>query len=113
MKEKASIGVIIGNRDFFPDKLVSEARQDILAQFDKLGLKAILLDESDSKLGGVETFSDARKCAALFSKHADEITGILVADPDPTDPTTGSVPQPERPTHRRMPTRMPGAGEQR
>ena len=82
MKGNSSIGVIIGNRDFFPDTLVSEARKDILAQFDKLGLQAILLDESDSKLGGVETFSDARKCAALFSKHAQEITGILVILPN-------------------------------
>ncbi|HEV9038032.1 MAG TPA: L-fucose/L-arabinose isomerase family protein [Puia sp.] len=82
MNEKVSIGVIIGNRDFFPDKLVSEARRDILGQFDKLGLNAILPEESDTKLGGVETFADARKCAALFSKHADTIVGILVILPN-------------------------------
>lgn len=82
MKEKASLGVIIGNRDFFPDKLVSEARADVLAQFEKLGLTAILLDESDSKLGGVETFGDARKCAALFAEHAADIVGILVILPN-------------------------------
>jgi len=82
MKEKISLGVIIGNRDFFPDKLVSEARADVLAQFEKLGLNAVLLDESDSKLGGVETFGDARKCAALFSKHAADIVGILVILPN-------------------------------
>lgn len=82
MKEKASLGVIIGNRDFFPDKLVSEARADILTQFDKLGLNAILLEESDTKLGGVETFADVRKCAALFSKHAADIVGILVILPN-------------------------------
>jgi L-fucose isomerase-like protein len=82
MKEKACLGVIIGNRDFFPDKLVSEARQDITELFGKLNLKYIMLDEADTKLGGVETFSDARKCAALFSKHADEITGVLVVLPN-------------------------------
>ena len=38
MKKKASLGVIIGNRDFFPDKLVSEARVDIIDQFKKLQL---------------------------------------------------------------------------
>ncbi len=82
MKQKASLGVIIGNRDFFPDKLVSEARADILTQFEKLGLNAILLEETDTKLGGVETFADVRKCAALFSKHAAEIVGILVILPN-------------------------------
>lgn len=82
MNEKASLGVIIGNRDFFPDKLVSEARADILTQFEKLGLNAILLEETDTKLGGVETFADARKCAALFGKHAADIVGILVILPN-------------------------------
>lgn len=82
MKEKISFGVIIGNRDFFPDKLVTEARQDILEQLGKAGIQAILPEESDTKLGGVETFSDARKCAALFNKHASAIMGILVILPN-------------------------------
>jgi hypothetical protein len=29
MSAKATLGVIIGNRDFFPDKLVAEAKHDI------------------------------------------------------------------------------------
>src|SRR5215831_12967846 len=82
MKEKTSLGVIIGNRDFFPDKLVSEARVDIIEQFGKLDLKYIMPDEGETKLGGVETFSDARKCAELFNRHADEIMGILVILPN-------------------------------
>lgn len=82
MKEKATLGVIIGNRDFFPDKLVSEARKDIIELFGKLNLQYIMPDEADTKLGGVETFSDARKCAALFSKHADAISGVLVILPN-------------------------------
>jgi hypothetical protein len=37
-----------------------------------------------------------------------EIAGILVADPDPADTTTGRLPRVERPAHRRRPTRMTG-----
>jgi capsular polysaccharide biosynthesis protein len=37
-----------------------------------------------------------------------EITGILVADPEPADHTTGRIPQLSRPAHRRMPTRLKG-----
>jgi capsular polysaccharide biosynthesis protein len=62
---------------------------------------------------GASTAEQLARVAVNAASDGREITGILVADPDPTDPTTGSVPQPERPTHRRMPTRMPGAGEQR
>jgi L-fucose isomerase-like protein len=76
------LGVIYGNRDFFPDQLVAEARADIAKLFTQLGIKAIQLGESDSKLGGVETHADARKCAELFRKHADEIDGVLVCLPN-------------------------------
>src|SRR5258707_15870635 len=76
------LGVIYGNRDFFPDQLVTEARQDLAQLFAKLGIKAIQLSETDSKLGGVETHADARKCAELFRKHASEIDGALVCLPN-------------------------------
>jgi len=38
-----------------------------------------------------------------------EIAGILVADPEPEDRTTGRIPQLQGPTHRRLlPTRLKG-----
>ncbi|OYU98711.1 MAG: fucose isomerase, partial [Verrucomicrobiales bacterium VVV1] len=77
-----SIGVIFGNRDFFPDKLVAEARVDVVKLFADLGLNAVMLDPADSKLGGVETHTEARKCAALFRKHRDSIAGVLVCLPN-------------------------------
>jgi L-fucose isomerase-like protein len=82
VKANSTLGVIIGNRDFFPDKLVAEARTEILSLFKKLNIAAVLLDNSDSKLGGVETFAEAQKCAALFKQHADTIDGILVVLPN-------------------------------
>jgi L-fucose isomerase-like protein len=76
------LGVIYGNRDFFPDLLVTEARADIAKLFSRLGITAVQLSEKDSKLGGVETHADARKCAARFRKHADDIDGVLVCLPN-------------------------------
>ncbi len=81
-KQHLTMGVIIGNRDFFPDKLVSEARQDVLSVLEKQGIAAITLGENDTKLGGVETYQDARKCADLFGKHQAEIAGVLVVLPN-------------------------------
>ena len=77
-----TLGVIYGNRDFFPDQLVTEARADMAKIFTKFGIKPIQLGENDSKLGGVETHNDARKCADLFKKHAAEIDGVLVILPN-------------------------------
>jgi L-fucose isomerase-like protein len=82
IKTSPVLGVIYGNRDFFPDQLVTEARRDIAQTFARFNIKAIQLGESDSKLGGVETHADARKCAELFRKHSHEIDGILVCLPN-------------------------------
>ena len=81
-KKNTTLGIIIGNRDFFPDKLVAEARTEILDLFKQLNINPILLSDADTKLGGVETFAEAQKCAALFNKHAHEIDGILVVLPN-------------------------------
>ena len=77
-----TLGVIFGNRDFFPDKLVPEARADIVKLFAELGLDAVMLDPAETKLGGVETHNDARKCADLFKRHRDQIAGVLVCLPN-------------------------------
>ena len=50
-----TLAVIVGNRDFFPDRLVTEARKDIQSLFKELGIDAVLLGETDTKLGAVET----------------------------------------------------------
>lgn len=76
------LGVILGNRDFFPDKLVAEARAELLKLFGELGIEAVLLDPSQSKLGGVETHDDARRCAELFRAHRDRLSGVLVCLPN-------------------------------
>jgi L-fucose isomerase-like protein len=76
------LGVIIGNRDFFPDKLVGEARADLVKLFAELGVDAVMLDPAETKLGGVETHGDARKCAELFRKNSDRISGVLVCLPN-------------------------------
>ena len=41
---KATLGVIVGNRDFFPDRLISEGRKDILELFAEMNIEAVMLD---------------------------------------------------------------------
>src|ERR1700736_6705187 len=76
------LGVIVGNRDFFPDVLVTQGRRDILEVLAERGIEAVILDEEATKLGGVETWQDAKKCAALFDEHRHRIHGVLVVLPN-------------------------------
>ncbi len=79
---KTTLGVIFGNRDFFPDHLVTEARKDIQTLFQELEICPIVVGENDTKLGSVVTYEHAKICADLFKKHQDAIDGILVVLPN-------------------------------
>ena len=81
-KTAISLGIIIGNRDFFPDSLVEKARTEVIDLCKSLNINPIVLDSNTTKLGGVETFQEAQKCANLFKQHADEIIGVWVVLPN-------------------------------
>ena len=62
---RISLGVALGNRDFFPDALVVAVRTEIAALLDQVGVDAVRLGPEDTKLGGVETHADALRCGGL------------------------------------------------
>ncbi len=80
--KKTTFGVIVGNRGFFPDVLAKEGRKNILEVLKKNGFGAVTLSMQETKYGAVETFADARKCAALFAENAEQIDGIIVTLPN-------------------------------
>ncbi len=81
-QKQPTLGLIIGNRGFFPDVLVAEGRERILKVLTNAGVKVVTLSSEDTKCGAVENLEDAEKCARLFKSHADEIDGIIVTLPN-------------------------------
>ncbi len=79
---KVTFGVIVGNRGFFPDILAKEGRKNILDVLKQNGYGAVALSMTDTKYGAVETFEEAKKCAALFAARAADIDGIIVTLPN-------------------------------
>ena len=55
---------------------------------------------------GAATAEQLARAAVSAAADGRDIAGILVADPDPTDHTTGRLPQLAPPAHRKMPTRL-------
>ncbi len=80
--ERMTLGMIVGNRDFFPDVLVGEARRDLLRVLGESGIDAVVLDEAATKLGAVETWEHAKRCAELFRANRDRIAGVVVSLPN-------------------------------
>ncbi len=58
---------------------------------------------------GAATADQIAQVAVNAATHGSGIAGILVADPEPADHTTGLVPQLARPPHRSLPTRLSGS----
>jgi len=77
-----TLAVILGNRNFFPDVLIGEARRDLERLFKELDITPVWLDSSATKLGAVETWADAVKCGELFRSNRDSIEGLLVCLPN-------------------------------
>lgn len=79
---KPTFGVIVGNRDAFPNHLAEKGRQEIIEVLEELGYNYIILEKKDTNLGVVETYEDAKKCAELFKQNKNKILGILIVMPN-------------------------------
>jgi L-fucose isomerase-like protein len=82
MAKQMTMGIVVGNRGFFPSHLATSGRLEMIAALEAAGIKPIVLTPEETAHGAVETYEDARKCAALFKKHAAEIDGIIITLPN-------------------------------
>jgi L-fucose isomerase-like protein len=81
-KRQMTLGMIVGNRGFFPDHLARSGHQEMRAALESAGVKVVALTEAESKFGAVETRQEARRCADLFKHHHEAIDGIVVTLPN-------------------------------
>ncbi len=77
-----TLGVIFGNRDFFPDGLVAEARKDLLEVLAGMGVAVVALTPEQTKLGAVETWQHAVLCGNLLREAKQRIDGVLICLPN-------------------------------
>jgi len=88
MEKKQTFAVIVTSRNIFPAKLAIAERRNIKAKLDKMGFDCVILGEDEVPNGAVETYSDAKKCAAFFKAKSDEIDGVIVVLPNFGDEQT-------------------------
>lgn len=78
----STVGLIVGNRGFFPSHLCESGRRTILKVLKEEGFDVVALSEKETPYGSVETYQDAKRCADLFKKNREKLDGILVALPN-------------------------------
>ena len=78
--DRPALGVIVGNRDFFPDRLVTEARADVEKLFDELGI-----EEDPWRYAHDEPWRLALNRA--YNDRAERIVGRRLLSETPSDPS--------------------------
>jgi L-fucose isomerase-like protein len=81
-KKKMTMGLIVGNRGFFPDHLAKSGREEMIQVLQKAGMSSVVLGPEQSKHGAVETLEEAKRCAELFRSKSKEIDGIIITLPN-------------------------------
>jgi L-fucose isomerase-like protein len=81
-KKKMTMGLIVGNRGFFPAHLANSGREEMIAVLQKAGMDVVELTPQESKCGAVTTREDVHRCVELFKKNRDRIEGIIVTLPN-------------------------------
>src|SRR5437899_9736925 len=80
--KKMTMGIIVGNRGFFPDHLAKTGREEIIRVLGAAGIDVVALTPEESKYGAVETREESRRCADLFKRNRERIDGIIVTLPN-------------------------------
>lgn len=80
--KKMTMGLIVGNRGFFPGHLAESGRAEMMQVLQCAGMDVVALETTQSKHGAVETYEEAKRCAALFRQNAGKIDGIIVTLPN-------------------------------
>jgi L-fucose isomerase-like protein len=80
--KKMTMGLIVGNRGFFPGHLAETGRKDMILTLQQAGMDVVALEVGHSAYGAVETYEEAQRCAELFKAHEKTIDGVIVTLPN-------------------------------
>ena len=74
--------IIIGNRGFFPAESLGRARKEIKDRLEGLGHSVLLLPETATRYGAVESREEGLIQAAFIAQHRAELDGIIISLPN-------------------------------
>src|SRR5579864_8948362 len=81
-KKKMTMGLIVGNRGFFPGHLAETGRLEMMKTLQGACMDVVALGPEQSRYGAVETHEEAKRCAELFRANSDRIDGVIVTLPN-------------------------------
>ncbi|PZQ96576.1 MAG: fucose isomerase [Cereibacter sphaeroides] len=82
IRRKVTLAVVIGSRAFFSPAPCRAARDEVLAQLEKLGVNVITMPFEATANGAVQSIPDAELYANHFKANRDRIDGMVICLPN-------------------------------
>ena len=89
-KKRTTFALFFGNRGFFPASLIAEAREELPRVLKEGGYDFLILEESATRYGAVETPREGEIYAKFLSENKGKFDGIILCLPNFGD-ETGAV----------------------
>lgn len=89
-KLKSTFALYFGNRGFFPESLIAEARKELSEVLTKLGYGYIMMDAGLTRYGAVESPEEGAKYAKFLAENKGKYDGVILCLPNFGD-ETGAV----------------------
>ena len=90
-KQPMTFALFFGNRGFFPGELIADARRELKQAVEAAGFQALMMDESLTRYGAVETQEEGKKYAEFLRLHQGEYQGVILCLPNFGDENGASV----------------------
>ena len=78
---KTTFALCFGNRGFMPGELILDARREMAEAVTNAGYGYIMMDESATRYGAVETRAEGLLYHDWLSRHAGEYSGVIFCQP--------------------------------
>lgn len=78
---KQTFALYFANRGFMPAELIAEARRDMAKVVTEAGYDYLMMDESATRYGAVETRDEGRIYAKWLAEHKGQFNGVILCMP--------------------------------
>ena len=76
------LALLVANRGFFPSTVIESAREEMKQAAKNAGVELLIMDNSLTKYGAVETREEGEKYAEFLAEHQGEYDGLILCLPN-------------------------------
>lgn len=77
-----TFGVVVGNREFFPNELSVKGGKKVIDELEKKGYETVTSFSAETGEGLVATREESKKCSKVLKENSEKIDGVIITLPN-------------------------------